>query len=324
MILIGDIGGTKTSLSIFETEWTEDSIFDETYINSDFGSFYELIEKTTILQYEIDNVVLGIAGPVAENKVKMTNLNWSFSEKQLSSLFNTDNIKLLNDLEAIAYGLITPQELKPKLLYGVDGSDELPKNLIAVGTGLGMSFLTGGRDLPVVNKTEGGHILFSPRNKHERAVLDFMQDIESPVTYERVCSSIGIINLLKYYLQTQSNISEGIRSLIEKEDPSREIIENFNSDGTDSVVKKIITDLYSILGSYLGNIGFLFIPKGGIYLAGGVIQNSINDDLIQIMLDSFLDRGKMKNVISKLPIYLIQNRDPGRVGCLNYVRYVFN
>ena len=92
----------------------------------------------------------GIAGPVVDDAVQTTNLPWHIGGASLRERLGTPHVRLLNDLEAIAYGaLVLPDEQLHTLNAGVPRPGN--RAVIAAGTGLGQALLfwDGTRHVPV-------------------------------------------------------------------------------------------------------------------------------------------------------------------------------
>ena len=94
MFLAGDIGGTKSSLGLFDANGQ--MLHCSQYKNSECTSPESLLERF-IAQHKqcqpqlhdthpIQGMCLGIAGPVHEQTCQMTNLSWYFDANALSAL----------------------------------------------------------------------------------------------------------------------------------------------------------------------------------------------------------------------------------------------
>ena len=106
----------------------------------------------------------GVAGAVIEGKCRTTNLPWELDEKVLARAIGAPRVKLLNDLEAAAYGML---HLQPDELCVLNPGAR-PKRqgnvaVVAAGTGLGeaMLYWDGQHHHPLAS--EGGHADFAPR-----------------------------------------------------------------------------------------------------------------------------------------------------------------
>src|SRR5690348_18187371 len=86
----------------------------------------------------VEAACFGVAGPVFQNHSRTTNLPWVVDGPALSKQFDIRHVQLLNDLEAMAHGilLLHPDELVT-LNAGTRPSHMQAIALIAAGTGLG-------------------------------------------------------------------------------------------------------------------------------------------------------------------------------------------
>ncbi len=73
--------------------------------------------------------------------------------------------------------------------------------MIAAGTGLGQAGLCrdGQRYIPFA--CEGGHADFAPVNKTEMAFSDWLAEQHGHVSWERVVSGMGLVNIYEFLLQ---------------------------------------------------------------------------------------------------------------------------
>ncbi len=171
MILAGDIGGTKTVIALFEeTAAGLRQLRDATFPSREHGSLKEIL--AIFLKDEAHDSLqvgcFGVAGPVIGGKSKTTNLPWELDEAALAKATGAQRVKLLNDLEAAAYGMLHLDEDEFCVLN--EGAKPVRVGNIAViaaGTGLGEAMLIwdGEQHHPVAS--EGGHTDFGPTNLEE-------------------------------------------------------------------------------------------------------------------------------------------------------------
>jgi glucokinase len=200
MLLVGDMGGTKTVLAVFSPEvGPHRPLVEKTYSSSRYGSLEDVIQEfLKAISMPIERACFGVAGPVFAGRAQITNLPWMISESNIKDCFGWDNVKLLNDLEAVGYAVPI---LEPDDLLTLSPGKPVAGGNIAVlapGTGLGEAFLTydGGRYR--AHASEGGHVSFAPINKLQMGLLTYMYEVKghNHVSYERVCSGgLGIPNL---------------------------------------------------------------------------------------------------------------------------------
>ena len=129
MIIAGDIGGTKTVLALYALEAGKLKLIRQAVFPSKGPkSLEEILEKFLVDEKNltIDAGCFGVAGAVLEGKCKTTNLPWELDELKLADFLKAKKVKLLNDLEAAAFGMLflNPTEkvhLNPDCKNGTSG-----------------------------------------------------------------------------------------------------------------------------------------------------------------------------------------------------------
>ena len=162
MILAGDIGGTKTLLALAG----DDGIVHERRFTSrdwaDFPALLRAFLDDTGGPATITAACFGVAGPVEDNRAKVTYLPWLVDGKALAETFGIGSVAVLNDFATAAQGVAA---LQPGDLVTLQEGRPLPQSprlLIGAGTGLGVAaLLPEGSGWRTVGG-EGGHIGFSP------------------------------------------------------------------------------------------------------------------------------------------------------------------
>ena len=179
MILAGDIGGTKTVLSILtrDANGSLTCLQEQTYSSQQFPEFDDILTVFLPADVTIKSACFGVAGPVVNQRCQTTNLPWLLDAEELKIKLNTSKVKLLNDLEAMALGMLyLPEhdlvELNP------DAETQAGNiAVIAAGTGLGEAILywDGNKHHPMA--TEGGHSDFAAKNAQQDLLLAYLRKI---------------------------------------------------------------------------------------------------------------------------------------------------
>src|SRR5439155_19204433 len=179
------------SVSAVARDGTPALVREATFPSPRYKGLDNLVEEFVAVEGErIRAAAFGIAGPVLDDRVKTTNLPWVVRRKSLAQLLGTERVRLMNDLESMAYGgLFLPPKQIRRLARGKPRQATVA--VIAAGTGLGQAFLfwDGKRYHPVA--TEGGHSDFAPRNDKGLALPVYLQKKFSRVSYVRVLSGPG-------------------------------------------------------------------------------------------------------------------------------------
>src|ERR1700676_5322298 len=108
IVLGGDAGGTKVNLAIFEATASDvKMIKSSSYHSGSFPSVNKILQQ--FLQenpdFKPEKICLGLAGPVFEGRVTVTNLPWHVDANEIADATGIKQVILINDLEATAYGL---------------------------------------------------------------------------------------------------------------------------------------------------------------------------------------------------------------------------
>ncbi|MEK6529316.1 MAG: glucokinase, partial [candidate division NC10 bacterium] len=204
LLLAGDVGGTKTALALFEARARGPRLVREAVFPSGEFESLEAVVRRFLGEgpsVRIAAACFGVAGPVVEGRCVTTNLPWHVAEKSLARAIPAPRVKLLNDLEAAAHGVLI---LPPRALMPLQAGRARKGNkvLIAAGTGLGEAILVWDGARHRVLASEGGHADFAPRNDLEMDLLRFLQKEFGHVSYERVLSGPGLYNIYRFLRDT--------------------------------------------------------------------------------------------------------------------------
>lgn len=323
MLLAGDIGGTKTILALFAHEkGPRDPLVEETYPSREYGSLEDMVKEfQKEVDREVDQASFGVAGPVVNRRVEVTNLPWVVDEKKIEKELDISSIHLLNDLEAVsnAVPLLEGDDLQP--LNPGTPAPEGTLAVIAPGTGLGEGFLTWDGSRYRAHSSEGGHTDFGPTSELELDLLRYLQERYDRVSYERVCSGIGIPNIYEFLKET--GYAEEPAWLTEKlaavEDPTPVIASAaMEDDRPCQLCVKTMHTFVSILGAEAGNLALKVMATGGVYLSGGIpprVLSLLEEGRFQ---DSFQDKGRFSDLLSEIPVHVILNPKVALMGAACY------
>lgn len=325
MFLAGDIGGTKTVLALFSSEHgPQQPLFEERFPSVEFDSFAEIV--TNYLESHRvtpEAACFGIAGPVHSRRVQVTNLPWAVDAEELSQAMADSPVYLLNDLEAIATAI---PNLRANDLINVKPGIRQPTGPIAIlapGTGLGEAFLFWDGNRYRAIPSEGGHTDFAPATELELALLSYFQPIMGHVSYERVCSGLGIPNLYRFLRDTgRYEQPEWLgEELASAADETPIIVESAMSESAPICVATL--DLFlSILGSEAGNMVLKVLATGGVYLGGGIPPRIIDQLKKPVFLQAFTSKGRFTPLLDQVPVDVINNPKAALLGAATYCYYM--
>jgi len=317
MILAGDIGATRTRLAAFETEGNRLScVVEKIFMSQDHSGLPEIL--TQFIRSEgipVHSACFGVAGPVRSGRSKISNLPWIIDSGELARQLKLNTVGLINDLEAYAYG-IDALESKDFITLST-GSEDADGNraVISARTGLGVAglFWDGFRHHPF--PCEGGHADFAPRTDLQMELLAYLQKKYGRVSCERILSGPGIRNIYDFLRDTHkaeepSWLTEQIRTAADV--PA--LISQLALEGKAAICDQALSLFVSVFGAETGNCALHYMTTGGIFIGGSIAAKIVPKMKDPIFLQSFLDKGRMEEVLKDMPVKIILNDDCGLIG----------
>lgn len=313
-VLAGDIGGTKTDLRLY-TGPSRTELVVERRARFDSQAFSGLtpILGEFLLGERVDAAGFGVAGPVINGVCHTTNLPWVVTVAELEKVCATPYCALLNDVQAAALGISLVGEDRKVWLQQAPIDRFAPIELVSLGTGFGRSFV-----IPGVGAfaTESGHANFAPRNAIERRLLQFLTERFDPVAIEHVLSGPGVYTLYQFIVQ--EGLSPATAQFeIDASDDRSAVVGRLGVRDLDPASSATIGLFVDLLGSELGNVALGTIPRGGLYLWGGValkLRAAIEEGHL---MDAFLDKHLMGDLLRTIPVALLDEPDLGILGALS-------
>jgi glucokinase len=317
MILAGDVGGTKTRLALYEQVGTQlERKAIKEFPSRDYPHVEDIAKKFfSEHPAKVTAACLGVPGPVSHGIVKITNLPWQLSEKELSSSLGIPKVRLVNDLVATAAAI---PSFKPENVFTLHkGSEDREKKVFAVvapGTGLGHALLYIEDGQHHVLASEGGHANLAPTNELEIELLKYLTPKFPPVSVERVLCGPGLVNIYSFLKDTGvAKEPPELTARLAQGDQAA-TISKAGLSGEFEICAKTLDLFASMLGTHAGNIMLTFMATGGIYLGGG-IPPKICDKLAEgKVAQSFLNKGKLSHVVQSTPLHVIKDDFAAVVG----------
>jgi glucokinase len=327
MILIGDIGGTKTDLAIVPAKGEVEIEAEATFKSAEFPSLEAVVE--TFLNNNnhltVSKAVFGVAGPVFNGQAETTNLPWAkITESSLRDKFNLHAVKLLNDLEAIAHSVphLGPSDLAALNTEQMNPTPDGNKAVVAPGTGLGEAILFPVGDTYQVVASEGGHASFAPNSLFEMGLLRSLLEKYGHVSYERVCSGgMGIPNIYNY-LKNNSYAFESAEieaAIANAPDPTPIIVQAALHQQSE-LCHETLNVFVTILGAEASNLALKVMARGGVYLGGGIPPKILTKLKDGTFMAAFVKKGRFSDMLAHIPVYVILNKKPALMGAAYYGR----
>jgi len=324
MILAGDIGGTKTRLGLFRiTDSRLHLKFEQTFLSKHYPKLEAILKDFLKDQKEISAACFGIAGPVIEDRVTTTNLPWHLDRRSLQRKLSLENVALINDLVANAYGIALLKESDFTLL---NTGKKIKGNavLISAGTGLGEAILFWNGKQHIPSPSEGGHVEFAPRNHLEMELLEYLFSIFHHVSYEHILSGEGLLRVYQFLrdIKGYGREPQWLSKRMVQEDPAKVISETARRRGNRLCVTAL--DMFtSIYGAAAGNLALQIMAVGGIYVGGGIAPKIIWKLKDGTFMQAFRDKGRLSDVVAHIPVKVIMNDRTALLGTAFYAMELF-
>jgi len=304
LVLAGDIGGTKTDLAIYAVDGRRalSTVRQDSVPSRQYKGLEKIVAEFMAVGGErVRAAAFGIAGPVIGDRVKTTNLPWIVRGREIARELSIRHVRLMNDLEATAYGgLFLPKRNIRWLARGKRRAANMA--VIAAGTGLGQAFLfwDGERHHPVA--TEGGHTDFAPRNDKELALLVFLQKRFPRVSYERVLSGPGLVNIFRFFDEEVGRpVSGSVRERMRTEDAAA-VIGEAGVAGTCPASTDAVETFVDVYGAQAGNLALTVLANGGVLVGGGIAVKMLPKLVDGPFLRAFLDKGRYADFMATIPV----------------------
>ncbi len=319
VILVADIGATKTNLAIFEIKNRQITLLKEkSYRTKDYNAFTEMVRSFHRDKLPVINgICLGVAGPVTRGKVKGTNFPWEIDSEEISRELQVHSVTLINDMEANAYGLAALRHTDFEILK--EGSN-IPGNavIISPGTGLGEAGLywDGARYHPFA--TEGGHCDFSPRNDLDWELWKYLHQKFGHVSWERVVSGPGIYSIYQFLRGFRGNVApKWLQDKIQQGDAAA-VITTVAHEKSDPICAETLDLFVRYLAIEAAQFALKTKATGGVYLGGGIVPKILAMINREVFYENFVQCGRMNSLLQLIPVKVILNEKTPLLGAMYY------
>lgn len=344
LLLAGDIGGTKTILRLVDATTTLsqgtktkehlEAVYEERYLSGDFPDLVPLVQlfldsATKQLGYtpQPEKACFAIAGPVVNQTAKLTNLPWRLDAKHLGVELAIPHVTLINDFEAVGYGVTGLPDSDLLTLQAGQPQPGAPIGVLGAGTGLGECFVVPMGHGIKVYPCEGGHTDFPPRSELEFQLMKYLlakHQIDR-VSVERVVSGPGIVSIYQFlrdrnFAHESPEIAEIVKEwehqigLGEATVDPAAAISKAALEKRDRLSEQTMEIFVENYGSEAGNLALKLLPYNGLYIAGGIAAKILPMLETYGFMDAFYNKGRMKPILSKIPVHVVLNSQVGLLG----------
>jgi len=317
IILAGDVGGSKTLLALFSPGLRGmRPLARAVFASSEFPTLNAVLERFLAGRHpRLSAAAFGIAGPVHAGRVQATNLPWHVNAFALSRSLGGIPVRLLNDLEALAWAVpgLRPRDLQA-IHRGVP-DDQGPRGIVAPGTGLGEAIVLKCPGGEQILPSEGGHADFAPVDELQADLLAYLRPRFGHVSTERVCSGGGIPNLYDFFKHS-GRFPEPpwlAAKLAGGKDQTPVIVQS-GMEGTSKICRATLELFAAILAAEAGNLALKVLASGGIYFGGGLPPRILPLLRSPSFADTFAAKGRFSKLLQRIPLRVITQPEAGLLG----------
>lgn len=323
-VLGGDAGGTKVNLAFYEaTSQGVVMLKSGTYHSGNFPSLNHILQEflKENPEYKPEKICIGVAGPVFEGRVTVTNLPWHVDATEIAVATGVEQVILLNDLEATAYGVAGLGDIDFEILHEGDSDEGGNIAILAPGTGLGEAGLFWDGQFHHPFATEGGHCDFSPRNETDLQLHDYMLKKYKVVSWESVIAGPGIYSIFQFLLEVKKRSATiAIEHKMKSADPSA-VISEAAIEETDPVCMETMRIFIRYLARECCNLILKMKSTGGLLLAGGIPPKILPLLKDPWFYENLLDCDRQQELVKKVPVKVILNERAPMIGAGFYGAY---
>ncbi|MEK1855899.1 MAG: glucokinase [Phyllobacterium sp.] len=296
-ILVGDIGGTNARFAILVDAYAEPKEFPIIQ-TADFPTIDEAIQNAILDHTSIQprSAVLAIAGPVEGDEIDLTNCAWVVKPHQMMETLGLRDITVLNDFEAQALAVVSLEPKHLEKLGGGAGDPHGSRAVLGPGTGLGVAGMVRARNSWVPVPGEGGHVDMGPRTARDLEIFPHLEHIEGRISGEQLLCGRGLQNIYRAICKVN-----GTEAILQT--PAE--ITAAGLSGESAEAKETLALFVVYLGRLAGDFALTFMARGGVYLAGGIVQKIVAPLKDPSFRQAFEDKAPHGEILRETPVYII-------------------
>ena len=315
MILVGDVGGTKSLLEIGTLRdglWqpahaARHAALDHPDLQSVLRHFLAECRARALLPACIDGACFGVAGPVSGNRAQLTNLPWLVDGAAISAEFGIPHVQVVNDFAAAASGVALLQAGDQVVLQAGEPLPGAPRLVLGAGTGLGVAHLIRVGDDYQVIAGEGGHAGFAPGTAAQGDLWRDLLDLQGRVIVEDVVSGPGLASIHRHLLHREGLPTAALSPAA--------IVQAALVDGEPHCLRAL--DLFiECYGGAARNLALAVLPRGGVYIAGGIAPRILARLTQGGFMAAFTAPGAHVEALRKMPVSVVTNTRLGVLGAV--------
>jgi glucokinase len=297
MILVGDVGGTRTRLALAAEA---NGVFELSDLEVSATTPDVAAKVARYLgSRKVNAAAFGAAGPIfADGAIRLTNAGVELVASELARAAGLARVVLVNDFRAIAEAI---PHLPGESLLACGGGRAVagePVVVIGPGTGLGTAIGAQGPGGWHAIQGDGGHADLAPVDDEELEIWQRLRRAHGRVSAETVLCGPGLERLYAAIAGKSLGAAE-IDAAAWAGDP-------------DAARSHALFTRW--LGRVAGNLALAAGARGGVYLAGGILPRWSTRFDIAAFRRGFEDKAPYTEWLRAIPAFIVTHPYPGLVG----------
>lgn len=302
MILVGDVGGTRTRLALAEKAhdgWRITGVEERGTVSDILAAVSGFVRNAA--RGQVEAAAFSGAGPVAnDGSIRLTNADVLLDPAALADAAGVERAVVVNDFGAIAESI---PHLPAQALVAWGGGRArvagMPVAVLGPGTGLGTAIGTPAAGGWVVIAGDGGHADLAPVDDEELEAWQRLRRAHGRVSAETVLSGPGLERL---YAAIAGGATLGAAE-----------IDAAAWRGEPGAVRAHAL-FTRWLGRVAGNLALVADARGGVFLAGGILPRWVARFDVAAFRRAFEDKAPHSRWLAAIPTFLVTHPQPGLVG----------
>jgi glucokinase len=314
LLLAGDIGGTKTLLGVFEqAAGRPRRLLSRAFGTLDYAELPviidEFLNEAGVDRSRVSAASFGVAGPVIDGAAALTNVPWRVEARRVREVFGLQRVRLLNDLQAMAYSVTVLNESELEVLQEGCANPDGNIAIIAAGTGLGEGLLHNIEGRRVPSPSEGGHADFAARTEREIALVRDLTARYGRADVEHVISGRGLVNLHRVAHRTACAMAIDLADSGAPASITSAALER-RCDGCVETLDMFV----EAYGAEAGNLALRSVATGGVFVGGGIAPKILPAMTNGAFIRAFNAKPPLDAMLREMPVKVILNEEAGLLG----------
>lgn len=315
-VIAGDIGGTNARLALAEVERGVVTLLQHAkFPSAKYPGLAPIVREFLAGVGETPRqACFGVPCPVTDGVCEVPNLGWKLDLETFRRESGLPGARLINDFAALGHAI---PMLEPGDRVQIKPGSAQARGAIAVlgaGTGLGQGALQWQSEGYQVVASEGGHADFAPRTEDEICLLEYLKTRFARVSWERVLSGPGILNIYQFLVATRfAREQPAVRAAFANHDPAA-VISQHAQAGTDPISIRAMEMFVSNYGAQAGNLALIYRALGGVYLGGGIAPRILKLLEQDAFVSAFMAKGRLSPMLADIPVFVVVHPAPGLIG----------